>query len=135
MKMLFVYLLILFLPGFSGSTEMRDPFVNPLEKTLSRKENVVITKREEVVNLYNPVINKSLNELKIEGVIGVDGKNFLVAKDPETEKVYMLKEGDAISPDTRIERVSHDKVILVKYYREGKELKKSFIKLKVDEEE
>jgi Tfp pilus assembly protein PilP len=106
-----------------------------LEKSLSKKKDVAIEKKEETVNPYIPAIDRSFDELKIEGIIGVGGKNFLVVKDPEIEKVYMLKEGDAVSPDTKIEKISHDEVILVKYYKESKELKKNFIKLKVDEEE
>ena len=135
MKILFICLLVLFLSQFSHSTEISDPFVNPLEKSLSKKENVTIREKEDVVNLYIPAIDKSLDELKIEGIIGVGGKNFLVLKDPEIGKVYMLKEGDAVSPDTKIEKISYDEVILAKYYKEGKELKKRFIRLKVDEEE
>ena len=135
MKALFICLLVLFFPQFSHSTEINDPFVNPLEKSLSKKKDVAIEKKEETVNPYIPAIDRSFDELKIEGIIGVGGKNFLVVKDPEIEKVYMLKEGDAVSPDTKIEKISHDEVILVKYYKESKELKKNFIKLKVDEEE
>lgn len=127
--------MVLFLPQFSHSTEISDPFVNPLEKSLSKKENVAIKKREDVINLYIPAIDKSFDELRIEGIIGVGDKNFLVVKDPEIEKVYMLKEGDAVSPDTKIEKIFHDEVILVKYYKEGKELKKRAIRLKVDKEE
>lgn len=127
--------MVLFLPQFSHSTEISDPFVNPLEKSLSKKENVAIKKEEDVINLYIPIIDKSFDELRIEGIIGVGGKNFLVVKDPEIEKVYMLKEGDAVSPDTKIEKISYDEVILVKYYKEGKELKKRVIRLKVDKEE
>ncbi|RUM41531.1 MAG: hypothetical protein DSY34_03590 [Desulfurobacterium sp.] len=127
--------MVLFLPQFSHSTEISDPFVNPLEKSLSKKENVAIQKEKDAANLFIPVIDKSFNELRIEGIIGVGGKNFLVVKDPEIEKVYMLKEGDAVSPDTKIEKISHDEVILVKYYKEGKELKKRVIRRKVDKEE
>jgi len=134
-KTLFICLMVLFLPQFSHSTEISDPFVNPLEKSLSKKENVAIQKEKDAANLFIPVIDKSFNELRIEGIIGVGGKNFLVVKDPEIEKVYMLKEGDAVSPDTKIEKISHDEVILVKYYKEGKELKKRVIRRKVDKEE
>ena len=134
MKVLFICLLILSLPRFSHSTEISDPFINPLEKFLSKEENGTIKKEEDVVNLYIPAIDKNFDELKVEGIIGVSGKNFLVVKDPEGEKVYMLKEGDAVSPDTKVEKISYDEVILAKYYREGKELRKRFIRLKVGEE-
>ena len=135
MKVLFICLLILSLPRFSHSTEISDPFINPLEKFLSKEEHATVKKEEDVVNLYVPAVDKSFDELKVEGIIGVSGKNLLVVKDPEGEKVYMLEEGDAVSPDTKIEKISYDEVILAKYYKEGKELKKRFIRLKVDEEE
>jgi len=134
-KTLFICLMVLFLPQFSHSTEISDPFVNPLEKSLSKKENVAIQKEKDAVNLFIPAIDKSFDELKIEGIIGVGGKNFLVVKDPETGKVYMLKEGNAVSSDTKIEKISHDEVILIKYYKEGKELKNRIIRRKVDKEE
>ena len=134
MKVLYICLLILSLPLFSHSTEISDPFINPLEKFLSKEENGTIKKEEDVVNLYIPAIDKNFDELKVDGIIGVSGKNFLVVKDPEGEKVYMLKEGDAVSPDTKVEKISYDEVILAKYYREGKELRKKFIRLKVGEE-
>ncbi len=133
--MLFICLLVLFLSQFSHSTEISDPFVNPLEKSLSKKENVTIRKKEDVVNLYIPAIDKSFDELKIEGIIGAGGKKYLVVKDPEIGKIYMLKEGDAVSPDTKIEKISCDEVILAKYYKEGKELKRQIIRLKVEKEE
>jgi Tfp pilus assembly protein PilP len=128
-------LLTFLLTHLSYSTEINDPFINPLEKSLSNKENVAIKKEKKAVNLYIPAIDKSFDELKIEGIIGAGGKKYLVVKDPEIGKIYMLKEGDAVSPDTKIEKISYDEIILVKYYKEGKELKKQILRLKVEKEE
>ncbi len=138
MKMLLVGLLIFLLPYLSFSTEINDPFVNPLKELSFKKEKALNRKGKDEkihLNLYVPVIDKSFGELRIEGIIGVDSKKFLVLKDPEMEKVYMLKEGDAVSPDTKIEKISYDEVILAKYYKEGKELKRQIIRLKVEKEE
>ena len=135
MRILFICLLTFLLTHLSYSTEINDPFINPLEKSLSNKENVAIKKEKKAVNLYIPAIDKSFDELKIEGIIGAGGKKYLVVKDPEIGKIYMLKEGDAVSPDTKIEKISYDEIILVKYYKEGKELKKQILRLKVEKEE
>jgi len=134
-RILFICLLTFLLTHLSYSTEINDPFINPLEKSLSNKENVAIKKEKKAVNLYIPAIDKSFDELKIEGIIGAGGKKYLVVKDPEIGKIYMLKEGDAVSPDTKIEKISYDEIILVKYYKEGKELKKQILRLKVEKEE
>ncbi len=135
MKTLSICLLVLLLPLLSYSTEISDPFINPLEKIISKEENATAEKNGETANLFIPAIDKDFSRLKVEGIIGVRGEKLLVVKDPEEGEIYMLKEGEAVSPDTKIEKIFHDEVILIKYHKEDKEIKKQFIRLKVGEEE
>jgi len=137
MKML-LGLLIFLLSHSSYSTEISDPFINPLKELSSEKEKTLNKKGEDLedyLNLYTPVIDKSFDRLNMEGIIGIADNNYLVVRDPETGKIYMLSSGEAISPDTKIEKISHDEVILVKYHKEGERLKRKIIRLKVGKEE
>ncbi|WP_163327732.1 hypothetical protein GFV12_03310 [Desulfurobacterium thermolithotrophum] len=136
MKVLLI-LLFLFLPYSSYSTEISDPFVDPFKKLFildSKYTHIKSKKTSPSLRIFKSVLGKNLKELKIEGIIGSANSYSLVVSDPATGKVYMLKPGDPISSDTKIKKITINKVILVKYYKKKKKLKKKLIELKVDKE-
>ena len=115
-----------------------DPFVNPIkvqmEKKISREKRKVSFPKKKAVNLFKPVIPESLENLSIQGVIGVNGKYYLVVYDPETGETFVLKKGDAISASEKITDITPNRVTIVRYvYKAGKLTKKSKV-LKVNSE-
>ncbi len=115
-----------------------DPFVNPIKVQIERKISGEKKKTKfldnRVVNLFKPAIPESLENLSIQGVIGVNGRYYLVVYDPETGETFVLKKGDAISASEKITDITPDRVTIVRYiYKAGKLIKKREV-LKVNSE-
>ncbi|WP_456456649.1 pilus assembly protein PilP [Thermovibrio sp.] len=108
--------------GSSGSSYI-DPFRNPiyeLQKRLEAKKEV----QETVIkpNLFKPKIPVPFERLSIQGVIKKGNKFILVLLDPETGETYFLKEGDAVSKNEKIAKITTSQVILTEYLKKGKRL-------------
>ena len=133
---------ILFIAGILGLTltangeEMIDPFLNPI---LIKEQALIKVKKNkrkvlEKVKLFKPRINVPLNKLKIQGIIENNGKHYLVFLNPETEETFLLTEGEPITPNEKIEKITNDSVVIIKYRKlKGKLVKEKFI-LNVDKE-
>lgn len=136
-----VLLLTLLFSASSYAKNWADPFVNPIkikeERLLKLKEaksKLNFGKKQKKFNLFKPTVPKPLDELSIQGVLGLKGKYLLVVSDPETGETFILKEGDAVSPSEKIVRIFPDKIVIVRFfYRKGK-LNKSYKTLKVNSE-
>jgi type II secretory pathway component PulC len=116
-----------------------DPFVNPVYLKEKQLEKLQEIKKEQKktptqVKLFEPKLPKPLRSLSIQGTIESKGKRVLVVIDPETGETFFLREGDPVSPDTKIVKITQNKVILVKFYRLKGKLKKKTLTLNVDTE-
>ncbi len=100
-----------------------DPFRNPIyeiEKKLEskREKKETITKPK----LFRPKIPVPLEKLSIQGVIK-EGNNFTaVLLDPETGETYFLKEGDAVSENEKVAKITPSEITLIEYLKKGKRL-------------
>jgi hypothetical protein len=140
----------LFLIGGSYAQGVYDPFQNPIVSAVRKrielkkvespeKQGQAGAKEEgkvkpQPVNLFKPVIEGSLDKYAVEGIIGTSGRFYLVVTDPKSGRTFVLKEGDAVAPDTVIEKITLKVVTLVKYTSLGGKLSKETLTLKVDTE-
>ena len=112
---------ILFIAGILGLTltangeEMIDPFLNPI---LVKEQALIKAKKNKrkvlkKVKLFKPRINVPFNKLNIQGIIGNNGKHYLVLLNPETRETFLLTEGEPITPDEKIEKITNDSVVII----------------------
>ncbi len=131
---------LIFLSLGKEALGMVDPFVNPIvikEKLLKLKmEREAKVKRTPTkVRLFKPKLKKPFDQLSIQGIIGSNGKLYLVVLDPETGQTYFLKEGDPVAPDEKIAKITPSAIILWKYKRVKGKLVRKKIVLNVDTED
>jgi len=140
MKFLFVVIAVFLILSETRSQAQEDPFLDPIKVTVKRRLELMAQKQKALldkpvtVNMFKPVIPEALDHYNIEGIAGYNGRYYLVISDPVTREIFLLKEGDAVSLDTVIEKITFDKVILLKYTLYGGKLKKETVTLKVDTE-
>jgi Tfp pilus assembly protein PilP len=130
MRLLYLFLLT---GIFTNQVFAVDPFVNPIklkeERLKTLKKEVVQT---EEASIFSSVILKPLDELSIQGVISSGNSHKLVLEDPSTGEVFILKEGEPISKNEKIVKITPEKVIIAVYKRQGRHLVKSYRILKVN---
>ncbi len=148
MKKLFVSSCALLLTVTSaGAENFIDPFVLPSFFKSEKKVVVVKEKKKKEpaepvakeVAIFKSAIPKNLTEMVIEGIIGEEKNGSfrysLVVSDRETGKVFILREGDAVSPNEKIVKILPNKVVLEKYYEVKGKLEKEEVTLEVNSEE
>ncbi|WP_456418952.1 hypothetical protein [Thermovibrio sp.] len=123
----------------ASAQEMVDPFVNPIairEKALKLKIEMARSREEALqeVRLFKPKLKKTFDRLSIQGVIGSNGKLYLILLDPETGETYFLKEGDPIAPDAKIAKIMANGIVIYRYKRVKGRLVKEKVILNVDTE-
>ncbi len=123
----------------ASAQEMIDPFVNPIairEKALKLKIEMARSREETLqeVRLFKPKLKKPFDRLSIQGVIGSNGKLYLILLDPETGETYFLKEGDPIAPDAKIAKIMANGIVIYRYKRVKGRLVKEKVILNVDTE-
>ncbi len=115
--------------SMNAGASLIDPFVSPL-KVLSKR--VIINTK---LNLFRPKIPIPFSSLKLEGIIGKEGKLMVVAKDPTTGKIYLLAKGDAISNHDLISKVTYKRIFIESFYKRGKKLFKKINVVKINTED
>ncbi len=115
-----------------------DPFVFPffLKEFPDKKKEKKFEVKE--VLLFKPVIPYPLSEMIIDGIVGRDQKNgleyYLVVTEKETGRVFVLKEGDAVSPNEKIVKITPGFVRIEQYVKVNGKISKKTVVLKVDSE-
>jgi len=119
--------------------EMIDPFINPIltkeQILIENKDKETLKEIPKEINLFKPKIDVSFSKLNIQGVIKKDGKHYLVLLDPETGETFILTEGDPISPNEKIVKITNGSITVFKYRKYKGKLIKEKIKLNVDTED
>ena len=121
-----------------AKAELVDPFVNPVKRMIqaallkAKEESKAKSAKVKTVSLFKPAIPKPFQSMSLQGIIVKDGTPYLVLMDPETGQVFFLKEGDAVSADTKIVSITGNEIILEKYYKYRGALRKKRLKVKVD---
>jgi len=129
---------VLGLTATATGKEMIDPFINPIltkeQILIENKDKETLKEIPKEINLFKPKIDVPFSKLSIQGVIKKDGKRYLVLLDPETGETFILTEGDPISPNEKIAKITNGSITVFKYRKFKGKLIKEEIKLNVDTE-
>jgi hypothetical protein len=137
---------LLLLSAVAQAQLYHDPFQNPIissvREKVEKKRLEEKRRKEEVkrlkpkpVNMFKPAIKGSFDTYTLEGIMNISGHYYLVVTNPKSGRTYILKEGDAVAPDTVIERITPKAVTLVRYAQVGSALRKESLVLKLNLEE
>ena len=136
MKLIYIYILLLIFS--SKSYSYFDPFLNLIKvKEKHLRENFERNRREIAVkgiSLFTPIIFKPLEELSVQGVVSSGNYNYLVLLDPSTGETFLLKEGDAISKNEKIVKITPNEVVIAVFKQKDGKIIKSYKKIILNKE-
>ncbi len=120
MRKILIATLISLTPLAASGAAYIDPFVSPLVMRTAPKK-VTSSGMITAANMFHPSV-PSLGSLIIEGVIQSNGIRKLVAKDPDTGKVYLIAPGQAVGRNEKVGKIGKTYFELIRYYRRGRRI-------------
>jgi len=115
-----------------------DPFLNPIKLKEEQLKNSIEKSRKKIevkgLSLFTPVIPKPLEDLSIQGVVSSGNTRYLVLLDPSTGETFLLREGDAISKNEKIVKITPTEVVIAVFKQKNGKVVKSYRRLKLNRE-
>ncbi|MEO2069474.1 MAG: hypothetical protein ABGX27_08235 [Desulfurobacteriaceae bacterium] len=128
-----VSIFLVFINGSANAGVEVDPFVNPYKKLIELDKNYKKKEKKDVVekvSIFKTSLNLDPDNIFVEGVIRAASGYKVVVKSWDGS-IYTLSKGTAISPDTKLVRVSFNKVVFIKFFKLNGRMKRKFIVWKV----